>query len=102
MNPITPNEEKMKILFNNLGDYISIAAKELNDSGAVQELAEAGTKAAAAATSGVIRVASDAMAAVPFVGAIIDAGKGLNDGAKALSGIANAANEAVNILNNVA
>lgn len=56
---------------------------------------EAGTKALGAAGSGLIKVGTDMLGAVPGVGAIIDIGKMINDGSKAVSSIVEAGSEAV-------
>lgn len=61
----------------------------------VDVAAKAIPKATGAALSGAIKVGTDAMAAVPGVGAVIEVGKMLNDGTKAASAVVEAGSEAV-------
>lgn len=56
---------------------------------------EAGTKALGAAGSGLIKVGTDMLGAVPGIGAIIDIGKMINDGSKAASAVVEAGSEAI-------
>jgi methyl-accepting chemotaxis protein len=69
--------------------------------GAIDELNKAGTIVASAAASGAIKVGTDALGAVPGVGAIIDIGKMANDTSKALSEISEAASEAAGTVSKV-
>jgi hypothetical protein len=64
---------------------------------AVKVGVESGTKAIGAASAGIIKIGTDAMAAVPGVGAIIEFGKILNDGSKAASAVVEAGTEAISI-----
>ena len=72
---------------------IDAAREPFNE--AVDVAAEAAQKMSSAAVSGAIKVGTDAVAAVPFWGAIIDAGKMVNDGSKAASAMVEAGSEAV-------
>jgi ABC-type transporter Mla subunit MlaD len=72
---------------------VKAAEKPFNE--AVDIASQAVPKATGAAVSGVIKVGTDAMAAIPGVGAIIEFGKMLNDGSKAASAIVEAGSEAV-------
>jgi hypothetical protein len=56
---------------------------------------EAGTKALGAAGAGIVKVGTDLAAAVPGLGAVIEIGKILNDGSKAISAVVEAGSEAV-------
>jgi hypothetical protein len=62
---------------------------------AIRVGAEAGTKALGATGSGLIKVGTDMLGAVPGLGAIIDIGKMINDGSKAASAVVEAGSEAV-------
>jgi ABC-type transporter Mla subunit MlaD len=62
---------------------------------AVKVGVEAGTDAVSAASSGIVKVGTDMMAAVPGVGAIIEFGKILNDGSKAASAVIEASSKAI-------
>lgn len=72
---------------------VKAAEKPFNE--AVDVAAQAVPKVTSAAVSGAIKVGTDALGAVPFVGAIIDAGKMLNDGSKAASAMVSAGTEAI-------
>ena len=82
VNMETPKmKEQTKRLLQNSAEYAEIALVAMNEplNIALDEVNRAGVKAASAAASGAIKVATDALGAVPFAGAIIDIGKGLND-----------------------
>lgn len=77
-----------------LGDVIVKSSEEpLKE--AVKIGVEAGTDALGAASAGVIKVGTDMMAAVPGLGAVIEMGKILNDGSKAVSAVAEASSKAI-------
>ena len=82
-------KEEAKQALDNASDYAEIFVKAMDEpiDGAIDELNKAGTKVASAAASGAVKVATDALGAVPGVGAIIDIGKMANDTGKALSEI---------------
>jgi len=82
---------------NNVSDYSEIALKSMDKpiDEVINKLNESGKKATSATVSGAIRVGTDAMAAVPGIGSIIEVGKMLNDGSKAMSSIVEAGSEAV-------
>jgi hypothetical protein len=71
---------------------VKSAEKPLND--AVEVASKASQKATSAALSGIVKVGTDVLAAVPFFGAIIDAGKMVNDGSRAVSAVFEAGTEA--------
>ena len=77
-----------------IGSIVIESAKEPIDK-AVDVTANAVQKATSAALSGAVKVGTDVLAAVPFFGAIVDAGKMINDGSKAISSVVEASSEAV-------
>ena len=89
-------KENTKEALDNFSDYAEISVKALNEplDSAIDELNQAGTKAAAGVASGIVKVGTDAMGAIPGVGAIIDVGKMINDGTKAASTVVEAGTEA--------
>lgn len=74
---------------------VVVKAAEKPFNAAVDVAAESVSKASGAALSGIIKVGTDAMAAVPYIGSIIEVGKMLNDGTKAASAVVEAGSEAV-------
>jgi hypothetical protein len=62
---------------------------------AIDELNNAAVKAASGSVAGVIKVGTDALGAIPGFGAIVDVGKMINDGSKAVSAIVEAGSDAV-------
>jgi len=77
-----------------IGSIVIESAKEPIDK-AVDVTANAVQKATSGALSGAVKVGTDVLAAVPFFGAIVDAGKMINDGSKAVSSVVEASSEAV-------
>lgn len=75
------------------GVVVKAAEKPFEE--AVDIAAKSIPKATGAALAGVIKVGTDAMAAVPGVGAVIEVGKVLNDSSKAASAVVEAGSEAV-------
>jgi uncharacterized protein YoxC len=96
-------KEEAKIALDNAADYADIAVEALDEpiNKAVDQLNEAGTKAASGAISGIVKVGTDALAAVPGAGAIIEVGKILNDGSRAVGDVATAASEATSTISKV-
>lgn len=92
-------KQEVKEALDNAGEIASVAVDALEEpvQKAVDVTAEAAQKATSAAVSGAIKVGTDAMAAVPFWGAIIDLGKMVNDGSRAASAIVEAGSEAVEV-----
>lgn len=89
-------KEVTKEALNNVSDYAEISVQALNEplDQAIDEVNQAGNKAAAGIASGVVKVGTDALGAVPGFGAIIDVGKMINDGTKAVSTVVEAGTEA--------
>ena len=92
-------KQEVKEALDNAGEVASVAVDALKEpfNKAVDVTAEAAQKATTAAVSGAIKVGTDAFAAVPFWGAIIDLGKMVNDGSKAASSIVEAGTQAVEV-----
>lgn len=96
-------KEEAKEALENAADYTEIVVDAMDEpiNKAVDQLNEAGTKAASGAISGAIKVGSDAMAAVPGVGAIIEVGKILNDVSRAAGDVASATSDATSTISKV-
>lgn len=81
----------------NAGEIGTVIAKASEEP--IKEVAkvgvESGTKALGAASAGVIKVGTDMLAAIPGVGSIIEIGKILNDGSKAVSSVVEAGSKAI-------
>jgi uncharacterized protein Yka (UPF0111/DUF47 family) len=61
---------------------------------AIDKISDSATKAASGATAGLVKVGTDAMAAVPGVGAIMELGKIANDVSNSVSSVTGAASDA--------
>jgi uncharacterized protein Yka (UPF0111/DUF47 family) len=87
---------EVKEALKNAGEIASVIIEEGKEpfNKAVDVAAEAAQKATGAAVSGAIKVGTDALGAVPYLGAIVDMGKILNDGSKAASSVVEAGSEA--------
>ena len=96
-------KEETKIALDNVAQYANIAVEALDEplNKAVDELNEAGTKAASGAISGLVKVGTDVLAAVPGAGAIVEVGKIVNDASRAIGDVASAASEATSTLSKV-
>jgi uncharacterized phage infection (PIP) family protein YhgE len=92
-----------ELALNNAANYTEIAVdamdKPLNK--AIDTLNKAGTEAASGVGSGLIKVATDMAGAVPGVGAVIDAGKALNDGSAAVGKVVEATSSSVEAIADV-
>lgn len=90
-------KEELKEAIDNAADIGTIAIKAAKQpiSEAANVFAETIPKAAASAISGVIKVGTDAMASVPYLGVPIELGKMANDGAKAVSGVVEATSDVI-------
>ena len=78
---------------------VQASEKPVND--AVDILSDAGEKAATGVASGAIKVGTDAMAAVPGWGAIVEAGKIANDLSTATGDVVEAGTQAVSAISEV-
>jgi len=96
-------KEETKIALDNVADYADIAVEALDEpiNKAVDQLNEAGTKAASGAISGLVKVGTDALAAVPGAGAVVEVGKIVNDASRAVGDVASAASEATSTISKV-
>jgi len=96
-NLSTPKlKEETKKAIDNAADYVELVVTSMDEpiNKSIDQLSASGTKAASAAVSGAIKVGTDALGAVPFYGAIIDAGKIANDSFKSFSKMSEAASDA--------
>ena len=96
------NKEELKETIKNTAEYTNIVLDAMDEpiDKAIDELNESGTKAASGAASGAIKVVTDGAAAVPFVGAIVEAGKVANDASKAIGDVVEATSEATETISN--
>ena len=96
-------KEAAKVAIDNAADYTNIVVEAMDEpiDKAIDQLNEAGTKAAAGVVSGVIKVGTDALAAVPGAGAIVEVGKIVNDTSKAIGDVAEAASDATSTISKV-
>ena len=90
-------KEELKEAIDNAADIGSVAieASKKPFQRAADVLAQTVPKAAASTISGLVRVGTDAMAAVPYAGTAIELGKMLNDSSKAVSGVVEATTDAI-------
>lgn len=92
-----------KKALENAADYAEIAVdamdKPLNK--AIDQLNEDGAKAASGIATGVIKVGTDAMAAVPGLGAVIELGKMANDASAAAGDVVEATSKAASTVSKV-
>jgi hypothetical protein len=96
-------KEQTAEALDNIGDYTEIAVKALEKplDKAIDELNEAGTKATSGAISGAIKVSTDAVAAVPYLGAVVELGKIVNDASKAIGSVVEAGSESIETVSNL-
>jgi len=105
-NKATNNPEfkaAVELSLNNAADYANIFVEATNEpvNNAIDNLRDSGVKAASGVASGAIKVATDAAAAVPYAGAIIDIGKMINDSTAAFGKVIEAGSETVETLSAV-
>lgn len=96
-------KEETKKVLENAADYTEIAVEAMNEpiNKAVDELNKAGTTAASGIASGVVKVGTDVLAAVPGVGAVIEVGKMANDASAAAGDVVKAASDASSTISKV-
>lgn len=89
-------KEETKLAIENAAEIADITVDAMDEpiNKAIDELNAAGTKAASGAVSGAIKVGTDALAAVPGFGAVVELGKIVNDSSKAIGQVAEAASDA--------
>lgn len=90
-------KKETELVLDNVGDYAEIAVGALNKplNKGIDELNEAGSEAVAGVASGAIKVGTDALAAVPYFGSVIEIGKMINDGSKAIGDVVEAGTDSV-------
>jgi hypothetical protein len=95
-------KEEAKKALENAADYTEIVIDAMDEpiNKAIDELNKAGTKALSGVSSGAIKVGTDALAAVPGVGAVIELGKIANDASKAAENVVEATSEATSTVKN--
>ena len=88
---------------DNVADYAEVAVEAMDKpiDKAIDKFNEAGSEAAAGVASGLVKVATDAAAAVPGAGAIIDIGKMVNDGTAAVGKVVESASATVEAVSDV-
>ena len=96
-------KEETKVALDNAAEYADIALEAMDEpiNKAVDQLNEAGTKALSGAVSGAIKVGTDALAAIPGAGAIIELGKMANDATAAAGDVVEAASDATTTISKV-
>ena len=96
-------KEEAKIAIENAADYADIAVEAMDEpvNKAIDQLNEAGTKAASGAISGLVKVGTDALAAVPGAGAVIELGKIANDASAAVGDVVEATSDATSTVSKV-
>jgi hypothetical protein len=103
-NLSTPElKEQTKLALDNAAQYTDIVLESMNEpiNKSIDQLNEAGTKAASGAVAGLVKVGTDAMAAVPGLGAIIEIGKIANDSSAAIGDVVEAATDATTTISKV-
>jgi hypothetical protein len=96
-------KEEAKEALENAADYAEIAVEALDKplNKAIDQLNADGTKAASGIATGVIKVGTDAMSAVPGIGAVIELGKMANDASAAAGDVVEATSKAASTVSNV-
>ena len=93
-NPVFQNKtEKTIENVAKISDKVITAIDKPLDK-AIDKISDSATKAASGATAGIVKVGTDAMAAVPGVGAIMELGKIANDVTTSVSSVTEAASDA--------
>jgi len=96
-------KEETKIALDTAADYTNIALDSMDEpiDKAIDQLGDAGTKATSGVVSGLIKVGTDAMCAVPYVGAVFELGKMINDGSRAVGDVVEATSDATGTISKV-
>jgi hypothetical protein len=100
----TPELKKeTKIAIENAADYANITLEAMDKpiNNAIDQLNKAGTKATSGIVSGLIKVSTDALAAIPGVGAVVELGKIANDVSSAAGDVIEATNDTTSIISKV-
>ena len=90
-------------VIDNVADYTNIIVKAIDEplNNSIDTLNKAGTKAMSGIASGVIKVGTDALAAVPGAGAVIELGKMANDASAAAGDVVEATSDATTAVANI-
>jgi vacuolar-type H+-ATPase subunit H len=93
-------EKTAEKTLDNVAKYSEIAVKALDEplNNAIDELNEAGSKAASGVVTSGVNILKDAASAVPFAGSLVAAGNIVNDVSKATSSIVEAGSTAATTL----
>ena len=96
-------KEALELSLNNAADYANVFVEATNEpvNSAIDSLRDSGIKAASGLATGAVKVATDAAAAVPGFGAIIDIGKMINDSSAAFGKVVEAGSETTETLSDV-
>ena len=96
-------KEEAKVALDNAAEFAEIAVDALDKplNKAVDQLNASGSRAASGIATGLIKVGTDALSAVPGAGAVIEVGKIVNDASRALGDVVGAASEASSTVSKV-
>jgi len=88
---------------DNAAEYSTIFVKAMDEplNAGIDEIRDAVVKASSGLTSGAIKLGTDAMAAVPGVGAIVELGKMANDASAALGDVVEAGSQASSTISKI-
>jgi hypothetical protein len=92
-NPIFKKQANETL--ENVSDYMEMGLKAMDKpiDEAIVKLNDAGTKAASGTLSSAIKVGTDAIAAIPGIGAVVELGKIANDASKGISSLVDAGSQ---------
>jgi hypothetical protein len=90
-------KESVKEALDNAGEIASVAVDAMKEpfEKTIDVVADATQKTTSAALSGAMKTGFDLVGAVPFWGSIIDLGRAVNDGSKAVSAMVEASSDAI-------
>jgi ABC-type transporter Mla subunit MlaD len=96
-------KEETKLVLDNVADYADIAVESMDEpiNKAIDSLNDAGTQAVSGAASGAIKVGTDMVAAVPYLGAVVEFGKVVNDASAAIGDVVEAGTQATSTVSKV-
>lgn len=96
-------KKETELVLDNVGDYAEIAVDSLNKplNKGIDDLNEAGSNAVAGLASGAVKVGTDVIAAIPGFGSVIEIGKMINDGSKAVGDVVEAGTDSVSTVSDI-
>jgi hypothetical protein len=96
-------KEKVRRAFNNAGEYadLFVEAMDAPINKGIDTIAQANSKAMGSLASGAIKVGTDMLGAVPFLGAVVDAGKAVNDIGHTAYGVLHSGNQAISAASSI-